>query len=327
LSIDVHAHCVPADLFAALEAEGAALGIELTDDRRAVIAGGKATMPIREDLIDFDARLAAMDEAGIETQVLSSWIDLTAYGLDAKDGERWSRRVNEALAEEAGRRPERFLALATAPLQEPELAASELRYATEQLGMVGIEIATRVGDGDLVSAALDPLWAVAEKLGSLVLLHPVDPLPGIDLKRHFLENMVGRPAETTIAAARLMFAGVFDRYPELRVCLVHGGGFLPYQVGRMQRGWEAKPGVAATDLATPPMEAVRGLYYDTIVHNPLALRYLIDLVGADRIMLGTDYPFEAGDLDPLATLESVPNLTDEERHLIVSGNASAVLAQ
>ena len=325
MSIDVHAHCIPADLLAALDTQGAELGIELTDERRAVVAGGKPTIPIRDDLVDFEARLAAMDDAGIEVQILSSWIDLTAYGLDAEKGERWSRRVNEALAEEAARDPERFLALATAPLQEPELAASELRYATEQLGMVGVEIATRIGGSDLVSAVLDPFWAAAEELGSVVLLHPVDPLPGIDLKRHFLENMVGRPAETTIAAARLMLAGVFDRYPGLRVCVVHGGGFLPYQVGRMQRGWEAKPGVADTDLATPPMEAVKHLYFDTIVHNPQALRYLIDLVGADRIMLGTDYPFEAGDLDPLTTIDAIPDLTEEERRLIVTGTAETIL--
>jgi aminocarboxymuconate-semialdehyde decarboxylase len=324
-NIDVHAHCIPAQLMAALETEGAALGIELTDDRRAVVAGGKPTIPIRDDLVDFEARLAAMDSAGIEVQILSSWIDLTGYGLDQEQGERWSRRANEALAEEAGRDPGRFLALATAPLQAPELAAAELRYATEQLGMVGVEIATRVGDADLVSAGLDAFWATAEELGSLVLLHPMDPLPGIDLQRHFLANTVGRPAETTIAAARLIFAGVFDRHPGLRVCVVHGGGFLPYQVGRMQRAWEAKPAIAATDLATPPLEVAQHLYFDTIVHNPQALRYLIDLVGAERIMLGTDYPFEAGDLDPLPTIDAIPNLTDEERRRIVSGTAESLL--
>jgi aminocarboxymuconate-semialdehyde decarboxylase len=327
VSIDVHAHCIPADLLATLEADGSDFGIELRDDRRAVIAGGKPTMAIRDDLVDFDARVAAMDEAGIELQVLSSWVNLTAYGLDAAKGERWSRRVNEALAAEAARRPDRFEVIATAPLQQPDQAAAELRYATTELGMVGVEIATTVGEIDLVSAELDPFWAAAAELGSLVLLHPMEPLPGIDLKRHFLDNLVGRPAESTIAIARLMMAGVFDRYPDLKMCVVHGGGFLPYGVGRLQRGWDAKPGVAATDLATPPMEAIKRLYFDTIVHNPQALRYLIDLVGADRIVLGTDYPFEAGDLDPITTLDAVPGLTDEERAWIVSGTATALLGR
>ena len=325
MSIDVHAHCIPSELMEVLAADGADLGIELTDDRRAVIAGGKPTMPVRDDLISLDARLEAMDKAGIEIQVLSSWVNLTAYGLDANKGALWSRRVNEALAAEAGRSPGRFLALATAPLQEPELAAAELRHATSELGMVGVEIATTVDGTDLVSADLDAFWAAATEVGSLLLLHPMEPLPGIDLKRHFLDNMIGRPAETTIAIARLVMAGVFDRHPGLRMCVVHGGGFLPYQIGRVQRGWETKPGLADVDLATPPMSVIEQLYFDTILHNPAALRYLIDLVGADRIMIGTDYPFEAGDPDPLASIDAIPNLTDEERLLIVSGTASAIL--
>lgn len=207
------------------------------------------------------------------------------------------------------------------------MAAAELRHATTELGMVGIEIATTVAGVDLVAAELEPFWAAAAELGSLVLLHPMDPLPGIDLKQHFLDNMVGRPAETTIAIARLIMAGLFDRHPDLRVCVVHGGGFLPYQVGRMQRGWTAKPALAATDLETAPIETIKRLYFDTIVHNPLALRYLIDLVGADRITLGTDYPFEAGDPDPIGTVDAVPGLTAEEREWIVAGTARKLLGR
>jgi len=325
MSIDVHAHAVPAELLDALAADGSDFGIELTPDRRAVIAGGTPTMAIRHDLVDFDSRLAAMDRAGIELQVLSSWINLTAYGLDPSQGARWSRRVNESLAAEAGRTPGRFLALATAPLQHPEMAAAELRYATDELGMVGVEIATTVDGVDLVSADLDPFWEAAAERASLVLLHPLEPLAGIDLKRHFLDNMIGRPAETTIAIARLVMAGLFDKYPELRVCVVHGGGFLPYQVGRMQRGWEAMPRLAATDLTTPPREVINRLYFDTILHNPQALRYLIDLVGAERIALGTDYPFEAGDPDPIKTLDSVPGLAGQEREWIVSKTAKKLI--
>jgi aminocarboxymuconate-semialdehyde decarboxylase len=325
MSVDVHAHCIPAELFEALATDGADFGIELDDDRRVIIAGGKPTIPIRDELIDFDTRVETMDRTGIEIQVLSSWVNLTAYGLDADKGEVWSRRVNEALAAEAERGPGRFLALATAPLQEPELAAAELRYATSRLGMVGVEIATTINGSDLVSAQLDVFWAAAADMGSLVLLHPMEPLPGIDLKKHFLDNTIGRPAETTIAIARLVMAGLFDRHPDLRVCVVHGGGFLPYQIGRVQRGWEARPGLADVDLATPPMEVIKQLYFDTIVHHPPALRYLIDLVGADRIMIGSDYPFEAGDLDPLKTLDRVPGLTSDERHMIVEGTARALL--
>ncbi len=327
MSIDIHAHAVPGELLEALAADGADFGITLDAERRAVIAGGKPTIPIRDDLVDLETRLAAMDAAGLDTQVLSSWVNLTAYPLDAERGQRWSRRVNEALAAEADRAPDRLLAMATVPLQAPELAAAELRHAVRELGMVGVEIATTVAGTDLVSAELDPFWAAAADLRVVVLLHPMDPLPGIDLRRHFLHNMVGRPAETTIAIGRLVMAGVFDRHPGLVMCVVHGGGFLPYQIGRMQRGWETMPRVAATDLATPPLDTLRRLYFDTILHHPPALRYLIDLVGADRIMLGTDYPFEAGDPDPIATVDAVPGLTPEERRLIVADTARGLIGR
>lgn len=327
MSIDVHAHCIPSELVDLLEAEGAEFGIELTDDRRAAIAGGRTTMPLRADLTDFEMRVEAMDRAQIEVQVLSSWIDLTAYGLNPDNGRRWSRRVNEALAAEAARTPERFMFLATAPLQEPEAAAEELRYAAGELGAVGIEIATTVAGTDLVDAGLDPLWEAAAELNSLVLLHPMNPIPSIDLKRHFLHNLIGRPIESTIAIARLLMAGVFDRHPDLKMCIVHGGGFLPYQVGRLQKGWDTKPALAATDLATAPLDAIKDLYFDTVIHNPQALRYLIDLVGAQRIMLGTDHPFEAGDADPIATVDQIPGLTDEEREWILSGTARKLLSR
>ena len=152
MSIDVHAHCIPAELVELMAADGGELGVSLDDSRRAVIDQGRTTMPLRDDLTDFDQRLAAMDEAGIENQELSSWIDLTAYHLDPDRGGRWARRVNEALAAEAARAPDRFRVLATAPLQEPEQAAAELRYAHTELGAVGIEIATRVAETDLVDA-------------------------------------------------------------------------------------------------------------------------------------------------------------------------------
>ncbi len=325
MSIDIHAHCVPADTVELLLRDGAEVGIELDRDRRPVIDGRTLPMPIRKDLVDRSLRLAAMDRSGIETQVLSSWIDLTAYGLEADQGARWSRLMNEALAAEAATEPGRFLAMATVPLQSPEAAAAELEYAARELGMTGVEIATTVDGVDLVNADLDPFWSAAARLGSLVMLHPFAPLAGMDLSSHFLHNIIGRPAETTIAIARLLLSGVLARHPDLNICVVHGGGFLPYQIGRMQRGWEAKPAIVAPDLPTPPREAIRSLHFDTILHDPLALRYLIDLVGADRVLLGTDYPFEMGDPDPLGTIDMIPDLTETERLSITGANASRLL--
>ena len=326
VSIDIHAHCVPAEAVDLLHTEGASIRIDVGDDGSVVVAGRTLPLPLRHTLVDRDARLAAMDRSGIDVQVLSSWIDLTAYRLDPEAGARWSRRLNEALAGEAASHPDRFLALGTVPLQNPEAAVAELRYAIDELGMVGVEIGTRVGDVDLVSANLDGFWEEAALLRCLILLHPIDPLPGIDLGSYFLHNIGGRPAETTIAVSRLLLAGLFERHPHLQMCVVHGGGFLPYQIGRMGRAWVVRPEIVASELKTPPLEALRQLSFDTVLHEPAAIRFLVDVVGADRVLLGTDYPFEMGDPDPVATIEAVPGLGTADRTAILSGNARRLFA-
>lgn len=327
MSIDIHAHCVPAAAVDLIGRDGEEIGIELDDDGVATVAGRVLPMTLRPALSDRSARLDAMDQSGVEHQVLSPWIDFTAYGLDPDRGARWSRLFNEALAGEAGSHPDRFFAIGTVPLQTPEAAAAELRYAVEELGMVGVEVGTRVGDLYLANADLEPFWEEAAKLRCLVVLHPLDPLPGIDLSSHFMHNIVGRPAESTVAIAGLLLGGLLERHPELVMCVVHGGGFLPYQIGRMGRGWEVRPEIVATAMKSPPIEALRSLYYDTVLHEPAAIRYLIDLVGADRVVLGTDYPFEMGDLDPIATIDAVPGLSDAERQAILSGNLEQLFSQ
>lgn len=326
---DVHAHCIPADLIELLAAEGSQFGIEMVDGdrgRSAMLTSGQLIGPFRPVLSDVDARLAAMDTAGVDVQILSSWIDLTAYGMEPEHGVAYSRRFNEILSAEAGRHPDRFLALGTVPLQSPEAAAEELRYAVEDLGMVGVEIATTVGPTDLDEAGLDPFWQAAADLRCLVLLHPCDPLSGVDLSRNFLDNMVGRPGESSIAVGHLIFSGILERFPDLVMCVVHGGGFVPYQLGRMQRGFDAVPHMTAANISTPPDELARRLYFDTVLHDPTAVGFLVDRVGAERVVLGTDYPFEMGDPHPVATVESVAGLSDDDRRLILGGNVERLLA-
>ena len=179
MSIDIHAHCVPAEAVDIIRRDGAEIGVEVNDDGTATVAGRPLAMPLHPALSDRGARLAAMDRSGVEQQVLSPWIDFTAYRLDPDRGARWSRLLNEALAAEAASHPDRFLAIGTVPLQSPQAAATELRHAVEQLGMVGVEVGTRVGDVYLANADLDPFWEAAARLRCLVVLHPLDPLPGI----------------------------------------------------------------------------------------------------------------------------------------------------
>ena len=329
MTIDVHAHCIPSGVVETLQSEAGEYGIEIVErdgKRRAVIAGRVETGPLRGEFFDVDARLAAMDATGVEVQLLSTWIDMSAYALEAPASSRYSRMFNEALAETVGQHPDRFSGLCTVPLQTPEAAADELRFAVGDLGMVGAEIATTVDGRELDDPELEPFWATAEELQAIVLIHPYASLKGRGVSRYFLGNLVGNPAESTIALAHIIFGGVLERHPDLKLCLVHGGGFAPYQAGRWDRGYDANPMGAAKNLSRPPTEWMRRLYFDTVLHSPQSLRFLIDFVGAEQVVLGSDYPFEMGEQTPLATVDAVPGLTPEERALIVRGNLEQLVA-
>lgn len=329
MTIDVHTHCVPVGVIETLVADGGRYGIELTrQDGRyaALIAGRVQTRPILPPLIDLPARLGAMDAAGVDVQVLSSWIDLTAYALDGATGSRYARMFNEGLAATVTEAPERFRAVATVPLQSPDRAATELRHAVTALGLVGVEIATTVDGIELDDPSLEPFWSAAEELRALVVVHPYASLAGRNVTRYGLANLVGNPAETTVALGHLVFGGVLERHPDLRMCLVHGGGFAPYQVGRWDRAFRADAQGAAEHLTRPPSEWLRTLYFDTVLHSPLSLRHLIDVVGVEQVVLGSDFPFQMGEPDPVGAVAAVPRLTEPERDLVLHGNLDSVLA-
>jgi aminocarboxymuconate-semialdehyde decarboxylase len=327
-SIDVHAHCVPVGVIETLRAEGGRYGIELAeeDGRYAAVIGGRVrTRGILPSLSDLPRRLAAMDAAGVDVQLLAGWIDLTAYALDAATGARYSRMFNEGLAATVAEEPERFRALATVPLQAPKEAAEELRHAVTALGHVGVEIATTVDGRELDDRDLDPFWAAAEELRAVIVVHPYASLAGRDLERYGLGNLIGNPAETTLALGHLIFGGVLERHPDLRVVLVHGGGFAPYQVGRWDRGFSTAARGAAEHLTTAPSEWLRRLWFDTVLHSPTSLRHLIDVVGVEHVLLGSDYPFVMGEPEPVRSLDAVPGLRDADRELILAGNLAALL--
>lgn len=325
---DVHAHCIPEQFRSWLESTSPSSGIKLVEGTRgvAVEMGGRAvSQPLRDDLTDFDQRLAAMDSAGVNVQILAGWIDLVAYELTPEQAVPYARAHNEALAAEAARAPDRFKAIGTVPLQATETAVDELRYAMDELGMVGVELATTVDGAFIDRMDLDPFWALAEEKDAFVLLHPMTPLTGVDMSRYFMSNMIARPAESTIALAGLIFSGVFERFPDLKFCLVHGGGFAPFQIGRMDRGYEIMPRLTAEHISKPPKEYLQQLYVDTVVHDATALRYIVEVMGAEHVLLGTDYPFEMGDSDPVGFIRS-SGLTDEQQSAILSENAARLFS-
>lgn len=326
---DVHAHCAPTGLLAELERDGARYGTELIDTERGRVvrfAGGVTTPPLRADFDDVDARLASMDAARVDVQLVSSWIDLTAYSLPSEVGTRYARMFNELLAGTVAAHPDRFLGLCTVPLQDPSAAASELVHAVTRLGMVGVEIATTVAGRDLDDPALEPFWAAAAELRCPLLIHPYVSLKGRGVERYFLGNMVGNPAESTIAIAHLLFGGVLDRHPDLRLVMVHGGGFAPYQSGRWDRGYEAVPHLRGDAIATRPSDLLRRVHFDTVLHDPAVLELLVRWAGPQRVVLGSDYPFPMGDLTPVDTVDAVPGLGDADRAAILGGNVQRLLA-
>lgn len=321
---DVHAHCIPPAFRDWLLRSGLSHGVATLETPRGKCVqfnGGFISAPLREDLSDITQRIADMDRMGVDTQLLAGWIDLTGYDLAPNHGLTYARAHNDYLAEEASKEPARLRPVATLPLQDPGAAAKELERSMSELGMVGAQVATTVGSDWLDRAGLDDVWEAADALGAFILLHPMAPLTGVALDRYFMDNSVGRPAETTIALAGLMFSGVFDRFPNLRLCAVHGGGFVPFQIGRLDRAYQVKPDLAAKHAQLLPSEYLQRIYVDTVVNSPEVLRFLLDTMGADRMLLGTDYPFEMGDDDPVARVDSVPGIKPAERESILSDNA------
>jgi aminocarboxymuconate-semialdehyde decarboxylase len=327
---DVHAHCVPSGLLDELSRTGGRFGIDVLHDAGSTtvrFAGGVVTPPLRDDFDDVDLRVTSMDAARVDVQLLSTWIDLSAYSLPSRAGVEYSRLFNDLLAQTVASRPGRFLGLCNVPLQAPQEAAAELQRCVLDLGMVGVEIATTVDGRDLDDPDLEPFWSMAAELRCPVLIHPYVSLAGRGVSRYFLENLVGNPAESTIAIAHLLFGGVLDRHPDLRLVLVHGGGFSTWQAARWDRGFTAVPGLTRRGgIETRPTELLRRVYFDTVLHDPRTIDLLIRSVGVDRVVLGSDYPFPMGDLTPVDTLDAVAGLSDADRSSILGENVGRLLA-
>ncbi len=328
-TVDVHAHGVPDALLTRLAEDPERWGVSVTRDQdgtRVAVAGGAATK-VRSGLVDVAERLAAMDAAGIDVQLVSPWMNLAATALDETVAVDFARVSNDAMAEVVGSHPDRLVGLANLPLQEPVLAAEELRRAVDDLGMVGAEIATRPGGRDLDDGAFDVLWRAAAELDCMLLVHPHRSLNGREVSRHFLGNLVGNPAESTVAIGHLVFGGVLDRHPGVRFCFVHGGGFAPYQVGRWDHAYERDVRGAGALLERRPSDLLRTMWFDTVVHADAALRHLLEVVGGEHVVLGSDFPFEMGDLDPIRSLTAAVGSGDRVVQQVGSGSVRALLGR
>ena len=265
-----------------------------------------------------------MDQHGVAMQLVCATVHTFFYDEEPALAAACAAVQNDEIAAVVDRHPDRFMALATLPLQDPRRAADELRRVMTTLGLRGAQIGSNVNGRNLDDPALEPVWAVANELSAFVLVHPHgEILPGERLKAYYMRNFIGLPLETTIAGAALVFGGVLERFPNITFCLCHGGGFVPYQAGRFMHAWEVRPEAKAR-LKGSPEDSLRRLHYDTIVHSPDALKFLIDSVGADRVLLGSDYPFDMGNLDCVARVDAL-DVPQKIRDAVVGTRAAQLL--
>lgn len=271
-------------------------------------------------------RLADMDRMGVDIQAVCPAPYQFFYWTEPDYGAELAREVNEGMARIAADHPDRFVALGSVPLQDSQLAIRELNHCVKNLGMRGIEICTNVNGKNLTdpSLKLDKFFARAEALGVVIFMHPLGYTQADRLTHHYFNNVIGNPLDSTVAVSHLIFDGVMARYPKLKFVVAHGGGFIAHYWARMDHAWRARPD-CRTVIQKPPSSYLEKFYFDTITFDPEMLRRLIERFGADHVVLGTDYPYDMGEEDPLGLIAQVKKLSKADRQLIQGGNAARLL--
>jgi aminocarboxymuconate-semialdehyde decarboxylase len=282
---------------------------------------------VEENLWDPDKRLEECARDRVDVQVLSTVPVMFSYWARPQDALDLSRMLNDHVAEVVAGAPRRFVGLGTAPLQAPELAAKELERCVTQLGMAGLQIGSHVNDWNLDDKRLWPFYEAAEALGAALFVHPWDMMGMKETPRYWMPWLVGMPAETTRAVCSILMGGVLDRFPKLRFAFAHGGGSFPATLGRIQHGFDVRPDLCQTRTSTAPVVLAEKLYFDSLVHDPEALRLLVKKFGPERIALGTDYPFPLGELSPGRLIEAMPDLTAAQKEVMLSGAALEFLGR
>lgn len=275
-------------------------------------------------LTRLEERLSDMNTMGVDIQVLSPSPTQYYYWADRELAEELVRVQNDHIAATCEQHPERFVGLGTLAPQHPELAAAQLEHAMRQLGLKGVEISTSVNGEELDAARLAPFWKKADELGAIVFIHPFGTTLGERVNTHYLSNIIGQPLETTIALSHLIFGGVLDRHPGLKILAAHGGGYLPSYCGRTNHGHAVRPEAQAGALRQP-VEYLRKMWFDTLVYEPEALRHLVDVVGFSQLVVGSDYPFDMGHYDPHGLLAATPGLDEGQIAAILGRNAAVLL--
>ncbi len=343
MKIDLHTHVLPRD-WPDLDAKYGYSGFVRLDHYKPCCArmmvGNRVFREITDNTWDPKQRIEECDRAGVSMQVLSTVPVMFSYWAKPADGLDLSRRLNDHIAEIVRGHPKRFAGLATIPLQDPDLAASELERCICDLGLRGAQIGThvdaspltgRVDTINLDNASLQSVWSAAEQLDAAIFVHPWDMLGKERMPDYWLPWLVGMPAETSLAICSMMFGGVFDRFPSMRVAFAHGGGAFPFTIGRIEHAFHVRPDLCAMENKANPRNylAHQGtparFYVDSLVHDPAALKLLLKLFGTHRVAFGSDYPFPLGEAHPGKLIESMKEISAKERAQLLSGTAREFL--
>ena len=325
-TVDVHAHVLLPEVEALVaELPGLAEAKALDARRNGPAALAVSGPMVRERiprLTDPAVRLAAMDAQGVDVQLVSPSPSHYHYWTDEASAEKLYRLANEATAAHCSAAPDRLRGLGLVPLQHPRQAVRALEHAMDQ-GLLGVEISSHAPGRELSDPAYEAFWTRAEETDAIVFLHPFGCTLDERLDRWYLSNTVGQPTENAVALSHLIFSGVLDRHPDLKLIAAHGGGYLPTHIGRSDHAWQARSDAGA-GCAHLPSSYLKRLYFDSLVHDPHVLRELVRAAGADRVLLGSDFPFDMGTEDPLGALRAA-RLPDADFDAVRGGNAAALL--
>ncbi|WP_340375405.1 amidohydrolase family protein [Streptomyces sp. SS7] len=324
-TVDVHAHLLLPEVEEAVAGHPCLAEARALDARRngpaALAVNGPMVGARVPKLTDAAVRLTAMDAQGVDIQLVSPSPSHYHYWAEPQLAEKVCRLANEGTAAHCAKAPDRLHGLGLVPLQHSDLVVGLLDHALDQ-GLRGVEISSHAPGHELSDPAYEAFWSRAEETGALVFLHPFGCSLDERLDRWYLSNTVGQPTENAVALSHLIFSGVLDRHPGLKLIAAHGGGYLPTHIGRSDHAWRARPD--ARDCEREPSSYLKQLYFDSLVHDPQVLRELLRAVGPERVLLGSDFPFDMGTDDPLGALRAA-DLPDTDFHSVRGGNAAALL--